>query len=64
MLLLHRDKYSLMENLAYERHVESNLRNCISCQAVSNMLEVSELTKEFRDIQRLERVRKARRILF
>ena len=40
------------------------LKNCIPGQAVCNMLEVSELPKEFRDIQRFERVFTAIRLFF
>ena len=39
-------------------------KNCIPCQAVCNLLEVCELPTKFRDIQRLERVLVARRLLF
>ena len=39
-------------------------KNCIPCEAVSNLLEVCELQKEFRDIQRLEMVLAARQYLF
>ena len=39
-------------------------KNCISCQAVCNLLEVCELPKKFRDIRRLERILVAKRLLF
>ena len=39
-------------------------KNCIPCQAVYNQLQLCELPKEFRDIQRLEKVIVARRLHF
>ena len=56
--------HHFMENLTYARHVERNKKIYIPCQAVCNMLEVSELPKEFRNIRRLERVLIARQLLF
>ena len=77
VVLFHRDKYSVISDDVF-RHVTSFdgkfyicktygkkfLKNCIPCQAVCNILKVSELPKEFRDIRRLERVLIARRLLF
>ena len=77
VVLFHRDKYSVISDDVF-RHVTSLdgksyicktcgkklKQNCIPCQAVCNMLEVSELPEEFRDIRRLERVLIARRLLF
>ena len=48
----------------YKTCIEKLDKNCISCQAIANMLEVCELPKEFWDIQRLERVLVARQLLF
>ena len=39
-------------------------KNCVPCQSVCNMLEVCELPKVIKDIQRLERIFVARRLLF
>ena len=61
VVLFHRDKYSVISDDVF-RHVTSFdgksyicqtcgkkfLKNCIPCQAVCNMLEVSELPKEFK----------------
>ena len=77
VVLFHRDKYSVISDDVF-RHVTSLdgksyicktcgkklKQNCIPYQAVCNMLEVSELPEEFRDIRRLERVLIARRLLF
>lgn len=38
--------------------------NCITCQAVCNLLRVIELPKEFKDIRRVEKVLIARRLHF
>ena len=77
MVLFRRDKSSVISDDVF-RHVTSFdgksdisktcrkkfFKKCIPCQAVCNMLEVSELPKQFRDIRRLERVLIARRVLF
>ena len=72
-----RDRYSVIsdnvfrhatvfdKNFTYARHVKRNfLKKCIPCQAVFTIFEVSELPKEFRDIQRLESVLLAKTTTF